>query len=222
MTRGSRSQHGWNQRLVYMISAALALSPLLALGPAQADPDNLVPTGSSSDFCDQGLDSGGNNGVCQTDNRDVYWHMADSGERQLEQADRDSLTNMLNNRYALTDLVMHYDSSPAFDGDSETDWIYQEDVPPVGLIGYVWCNDQVGTSWECDQHYIKIQGGGYYQDWKVTCHETGHATGLTHGDWANPVTNNSNSVLGCLRTPLSAITTSAIGDNNKDQINALY
>lgn len=203
-----------------MISGGLMLMVLTVVSAAHADPDNLVPTGSSSDFCDQSYHPP-SNGACQTDNAQVFWHMTDSGDQQLEANDRDALKEMLNARYEPTDLDLTYDSTPVFSGGGETDVIYQEGPPPSGLLGYGWCNDQVGT-WECDQWYIKIEGGGRYLDWKLTCHETGHGVGLTHGDWAHPTKALDDPVLGCLRSPLDRITTSALGANNKEQINAVY
>lgn len=185
-----------------------------------ASADNLVPTGNSSIFCDQG--SALPIGICQTDNANVYFHMA-VGTQALEAPDRAALNDMLDAQYRPGDLKLFEEPNPVFDGPSETDWIFQEGpIETEGTIGRTWCNDKVGT-WECDQHYIKLEGSGqYYQNPRVTCHEVGHAVGLTHGPEANPSLDNDDAVLGCLRRPLSAITSHAIGAANKAQINSVY
>ena len=208
-------------RYVVMGSAAVvAFGASLATGVGIAHGDNLVPTGNSAVTCTQGYPPP--HGNCQTDNAKVYWHMA-GGAQALEPADRAALTNMLNAQYAPTDLTLVYDSTPVFSGAGETDWIYQEGpIKDPGVVGRTWCNDKVGT-WVCDQHYVKLEGSGqYFQNPKVTCHETGHAVGLTHGNVASPVLALNAPSLGCLRAPLAAITSNAPGSANVTQINQVY
>ncbi|MFS3128091.1 hypothetical protein ACLM5J_06770 [Nocardioides sp. Bht2] len=200
--------------LAAAMMSAFGLS--FGIGAASAAPDNLVPTGNPISGCGQGFSVGG---ACQTDNKNVYWHMADGGAKALETNDRVALKAMLDDQFQ-GPMNLTYDSTPAFTGSAETDWIFQEDSPGPGLAGYVWCNDKIGT-WRCDQHYIMIDTGAYLNP-KITCHETGHAVGLTHGDWATPSTANNASSLGCLRGPYSAITSNALGANNKAQIAAVY
>jgi hypothetical protein len=208
--------------------SATAVSTVLAsvlLGaPAFAATDNLVPTGTYSPIC---LGSGGTIGdmVCQTDNSEVYYYMDSSGEYELEQGDRDNVAAVLSAQYSPTHLAIHYDSSPVFSGEGETDIVYQEGSTglPDGVVGATWCNDDVNSAaYECDQTYIRIAGAGPMSDPKVVCHETGHAVGLTHGSEAYPVVSRSDSQLGCLRTPLTAITSNALGTNQVNQINANY
>lgn len=208
-------------RYVLAVPAAVALfGASFAAGVGIANADNMVPTGNTFVSCFPGY--GPPVGICRTDNATVYWHMA-GGTQALEPADRTALTNMLNAQYAPTDLTLVYDPTPVFSGSGETDWIYQEGpIAEEGTIGRTWCNDQVST-WVCDQHYIKLEGSGqYFQNPKVTCHETGHATGLTHGPDAVPALANNASSLGCLRRPLSAITSNALGSTQAAQINATY
>lgn len=207
----------------YALAVPTALATFgvsFAAGAGIANADNLVPTGNTAVTCPQGYPPP--HGNCQTDNATVYWHMA-SGTQALEAADRTALTNMLDAQYGPTDLTLIYDSTPVFSGGGETDWIYQEGpIEEEGVIGRTWCNDKVST-WACDQHYIKLEGSGqYFQNPKVTCHETGHAAGLTHGNAAYPVLPMNASSLGCLRAPLEAITSNALGSSNASQINAVY
>lgn len=203
--------------LTALLSAASMAGFTTAAVAAYAD--NLVPTGNSQIFCDQG--SALPIGVCQTDNADVYWHMA-SGTQALEALDRAALEAMLGAQYAPGDLRLHYEANPTFDGPGETDWIFQEGpIDTEGTRGRTWCNDTVGT-WECDQHYIKVEGPAGYQNPKLTCHEVGHAVGLTHGPQASPVLDDDDADLGCMRRPLNAVTSNAIGAANKAQINAVY
>lgn len=209
------------ERYAWAAPAALALlGASLAAGIGIANADNLVPTGNGAITCPQGYPPP--HGTCRTDNAKVYWHMA-SGTQALEPADRTALTNMLTAQFGPTDLTLVYDSTPVFSGSGETDWIYQEGpIAEEGVIGRTWCNDKVST-WVCDQHYIKLEGSGqYFQNPKVTCHETGHAVGLTHGNAAHPVLAMNAASLGCLRAPLSAITSNALGSANVSQINAVY
>lgn len=80
-----------------------------------------------------------------------------------------------------------------------------------------WCNDAVGT-FQCDQQYIRIRGNGYYTS-SLTCHETGHAVGLLHGDLASPKLGKTNKVLGCMTTPVQS---EVLGKNQIENINGRY
>jgi len=200
------------------VVAAVIFGASAAIGASVASADNLVPTGNSRIYCSQGYSL--SSGICRTDNATVYWHAADSGSYTLESNDRSALTSMLSAQYGPTHLELHYDSTPVFSGSGETDWIYQEGEVEPGYAGWTWCNDQVST-WVCDQHYVKLESGNFLNP-KVTCHETGHAVGLTHGSEASPVLLGNASSLGCLRTPLTNITTNALGSSNATQINAAY
>jgi hypothetical protein len=204
------------------VTAAFALTALSAV-PALAATDNLVPTYTYSPICANSSTSSAM--VCKTDNAAVWYYMDSNGEYELEQGDRDTVSGVLNGQYGPTDLTIHYDSSPVFSGDAETDVVYQEGSTGLGdgVVGMTWCNDAVnGEYYECDQTYIRIRGAGPMSDARVVCHETGHAVGLTHGSEAYPVVARSDSQLGCLRTPLEAITSGTLGSNQVREINLNY
>ncbi|MEU6783037.1 hypothetical protein ABZ912_27900 [Nonomuraea angiospora] len=198
----------------------MALVPLMvAVGVAwAAATDNMFPTGQTTMSCVTGL---GGNYPCQTDNRDVTFYMDSNGEYELEQVDKNTVNSVIDSEYRPTDLAFHYDSSPVFSGGAETDIIYQEgsNGVPSSADGVTWCNASGGDVVDCDQQYIRIRGNGHYTD-TLTCHETGHAVGLQHGDNASPRLSKTDSRLGCLQTPVPAGAT--LGANNRENINATY
>ncbi|MFJ1900394.1 hypothetical protein [Streptomyces sp. NPDC088115] len=146
--------------------------------------------------------------------------MDSSGTYELESEDRAIVSNMLASQYSPTDIAVHYDSSPMFSGGSETDIIYQEGSTnlPSSSDGVTWCNEAADNR-RCDQQYIRIRRAGSYTP-GVSCHETGHAVGLTHGNKASPALSNTDTRIGCMQTPTNYGTT--LGANNKENINATY
>ena len=173
--------------------------------------DNLVPNNNYGPQC-QWAD------VCKTDNEDVYFYMDQAGDDALEAADDAMVNEVIDDEYRPTDLVMHYDSNPTFSGSGETDWYYQEQTVSGDSRGRTVCNDPDWGTYKCDQHYITIEPG--YWSHGLTCHESGHAAGLLHGDKADPRVSMTDSVLGCMKTPVS--TGQVLGQNQENQINANY
>ncbi|MFG6198202.1 hypothetical protein [Nonomuraea sp. JJY05] len=198
----------------------MALVPLMvAVGVAwAAATDNMFPTAQTTISCMTGMSA---NYPCQTDNRDVTFYMDSGGEYELEQVDKNTVNNVIDSEYRPTDLAFHYDSSPVFSGGAETDIIYQEGSNgiPSSADGTTWCNASGGDGVDCDQQYIRIRGNGHYTN-TLTCHETGHAVGLQHGDVSSPRLSKTDSRLGCLQTPVPPGAT--LGANNRDNINATY
>lgn len=205
----------------------LAATLVAAAGAAVADDgdiDNLVPSARYSPHCNQIASGDWNNAtVCQTDNRDVYYYMDSGGDYELEQDDKDKVATALQNEYVPTDLNIYYDSSPVFSGEGETDVVYQEgNNIPSTAAGITWCNDEAGgTTYECDQSYIRIRTGGAY-NLRRSCHETGHAVGLLHGANASPSVGQLDSRLGCMRTPTDEISSGDLGGNQVYLINHHY
>ncbi|MFC8824875.1 hypothetical protein ACFT9I_05885 [Streptomyces sp. NPDC057137] len=181
--------------------------------------DNMVPTGATVPACH---DENGPDGVlnCQTDNAALSYYMDSGGTNELEEVDRAVVRLVMADEYSPTDLSVAYDSTPAFSGSAETDIVYEESGIGVGSgsVGATFCND-AADSLRCDQQYIRILGGGEY-DYGTTCHETGHAVGLTHGRNAHPQLSQTDSRLGCLKTPSG--TGDRLGANNRDNINLTY
>ena len=200
---------------------AIAVAPLLVVAGVAwaAATDNMFPTQVTSSTCWEGM---GNGYPCQTDNKEVYFYMDSNGEYELEGVDRTTVNNAIDGEYRPTDLAFHYDSSPVFEGASETDIIYQEGSTglPDSAAGMAWCNGKGGDGLDCDQQYIRIRGNGYYTYARV-CHETGHAVGLQHGDNASPPLNkHTDTRLGCMLTPSDGHPD--LGANNRENINATY
>lgn len=181
--------------------------------------DNIVPNPTYHVQCTQG--NGTPTGtLCLTDNSDVYYYMDSSGEYELETTDREEVRGVYSRDFSPTHLVIHYDSSPVFSGGGETDTVFQEGSAgmPANVIGMTWCDDPVdGTTYRCDQHYIRIRGNGWYSD-AIACHEMAHSVGLTHGAQAGPVVANDSSILGCVATPPGT----RLGSNQTGNINLVY
>ncbi|WP_405615944.1 hypothetical protein OG292_21895 [Streptomyces sp. NBC_01511] len=190
---------------------------LVATGVAwAAATDNLTPTNNYNKACRKGNAESG--GVCQTDNAQVTYYMDSGGSNALETVDKNIVQKMLSAQYAPTDLSISYDSTPTWDGGSETDIYYAEAAVPGNFAGATWCNDPSST-YGCDQTYIRIEGGGWYTPGN-SCHETGHAVGLLHGANASPKLSQTNNALGCMKTPVPY--SEPLGSNNKENINGRY
>ncbi|MFJ6988659.1 MULTISPECIES: hypothetical protein [unclassified Streptomyces] len=203
------------------ISAALAAAFWLSgTGVSQAAvTDNMWPTANLGGSCHDRADGTDGTLACQTDNATVTYYMDSGGADKLESDDRSIVSNMLTSQYAPTDLTITYDSTPSFSGASETDIVYQESSTNVAssVNGVTWCNDAADTL-RCDQQYIRIRPTHYSPG--LSCHETGHAVGLTHGNSASPKLSKTDVRLGCLQTPVEFA--SSLGANNKENINATY
>ncbi|MDG5804723.1 hypothetical protein P9869_19025 [Streptomyces ossamyceticus] len=200
------------------ISALTVTFSLLFAGTSFAATDTILPTDNYDPWCDTGQSSGA---VCQTDNADVYYYMDSADKFELESEDRAVVVAVFTNQYSPTDLVRHYDSSPVFEGDAETDHIWQEgsDGFDDDVVGMAWCNDSLLFSYRCDQHYIRIRGNGYI-DPSNACHEMGHAVGLVHGDRASPTRGmNDHAALGCM---VANDYEDELGSNNVNGINSVY
>jgi hypothetical protein len=142
----------------------------------------------------------------------------------LESVDRDVVAKAVAKYRDSTDLTFTAVSTPVLSGSGETDIIFQESSSglPESVRGATWCNDAVdGTSYDCDQQYIRIRGDGAYTQ-TVTSHEMGHAFGLLHGPNASPAQSNGTSTMGIMRTPVSAITSTDLGSTVISNINFHY
>jgi hypothetical protein len=183
--------------------------------------DNMYPTTYATLPCiDEGADPVNGAGHCQTDNADLSYYTDSSGTNMLEAVDKAVVVRVLTNVYGPTDLTVSYDSTPVFAGSGETDIVFEESARGMSATadGTTFCNDAV-NSLRCDQHYIRIRGGGHYEDGLV-CHETGHAVGLVHGDQSAPKKSNTDEKLGCMEKPTDA--DEVLQANNVENINATY
>lgn len=157
---------------------------------------------------------------CQTDNVEFRVFAEDS----LPADSIDTIEAVLDGQFEPTTLDVEWDAEPVYEGDTETDVVYLleefegDDDPLAGT----WCDDAVGgTDW-CDQHYVQFDPD--YNDpidRQGICHETGHAVGLTHGEDADPPQANDDSrLLSCMTTPVDGSVT--LGRHNADMIRAIY
>ncbi|MEU6244569.1 hypothetical protein [Streptomyces sp. NPDC047024] len=195
--------------------ALAAVGVLVTAAPSSAESvDNIVPTANYYVGC---LD-GTNGTICQTDNDYLTYYMDSGGSNKLEADDKAIVQDMLSSQYGPTHLSIHYDSSPSWSGSAETDIYYSEAAVPGNDEGFTYCNDDSPGNYKCDQQYIRIQPGYYTPG--LSCHETGHAVGLTHGDLAYPRVGMQDSVMGCMKKSVDYGQT--LGSNNKNNINIVY
>jgi hypothetical protein len=203
----------------WSIVAGLIVALTAAISaPAYADSDNMVPTNNFHLAClAQTIDTV--NRVCQTDNAGTSVYMQSTVSANMRSRIRDALDNSYNG----TDLNISYPTTPTYSGASETDIIYQQGaVPGATTIGITWCDDDVdGEFYTCDQAYIRFTADPFYEHRALTCHETGHAVGLTHGADAFPALAGDDPSLGCLGTPYD-VNRYVLGPNNVAEINATY
>jgi len=206
------------------IAAILGLSAGVAFADA-GEVYNFVPNNNYAPNCFSTTSGGSNKVPCQTDNASVSYYTYTAANNpddySLESEDKTVVMNMMESQYEPTQLTVTFDSTPVYSGSGETDIMYQESSVnmPSTADGFYWCNGAAGTAFECDQGYVRIQGGGYYSA-GLSCHETGHAVGLTHGHNAEPYVSQTDSRLGCMKTPVG--TSTGLGTNNKDNINFWY
>lgn len=182
----------------------------------------IVPNSTYNHSCAVGGPIG-DGPVCRTDNNFLTYYMDSSGTYELESIDRTEVSSVMNSQYDTTDLIVSYDASPVFSGAGETDVIYQEGSTglPTTADGVTWCNDPTdGTTYLCDQQYIRIRGNGLYENSGLVCHETGHSVGLLHGAQSAPVTLNTSADLGCMQNPVFDGT--PLGANQRDYVNGAY
>ncbi len=189
--------------------AAIALAGIGATTASAAITDSMYPTANTPWSCTDG-EMG--DGFCRTDNNALTVWLQGS----VSSAGKTKVKNALNGQYNPTDLNVSYPGSPSYSGGSETDIIYQSGSTPSGSRGIAWCNDSVGGN-KCDQHYVRFASSN--PPASTTCHETGHAVGLTHGQNASPRLRQDDSRLACMVTP-SAV--ASLGAHNKSMINSAY
>lgn len=175
--------------------------------------DNLVPTQTYSPTCSAGGETSGV--LCQTDGGWWYFYSQSS----LEAGDKSRVADVLADEYGPTDLAVAQDSSPTYSGADETDLILKESAVPGTADGITWCNDPI-SGYRCDQHYVDIQPD-LYSSRGLICHEAGHAVGLTHGAQAYPVQSQTDTALGCMRTPIGS-TQDNLGSQQVTNINLVY
>lgn len=184
---------------------------LVVAGAAQAHHgyDSIRPTGNYAAAC-------ATSNFCQTDNTSFTYF----SQASLNSTSKTQVTATLNNQFDPTDLNVSLESPAVYTGGSETDTIYQIDpnAMPVGVSGVTWCDDPIDSS-KCDQHYVAFYSDFWAQN--ITCHESGHSVGLTHGAQASPALSNTDSSLACMKTA-DNYNSNGLGTHNVSQINGQY
>jgi hypothetical protein len=205
----------WRGRRNALCVGVVLMSVGAVAGSNAIAADNMYKTSNANWDCWDGTMSNGL--FCQTDNATLTTYMQSS----VSDARKTTIKNMLAAQYNTTDLNVSYPASPSYTGSAETDIIYQVSTSGFSgtTIGQTWCDD-ASSSTKCDQEYVRFRGTLQF-DSELTCHETGHAVGLTHGAQASPAESQTASELGCMETPDSGGRT-GIGAHNKSEINATY
>lgn len=152
---------------------------------------------------------------CQTDNAALTFF----SESSLDATSKGTVTSVLVNQFDPTDIDVRWESPPLYTGSAETDVIYQVNptVLPPGVSGWTFCDDPISST-RCDQHYVVFYSNFWART--VTCHETGHAVGLTHGQQAAPAISNTDPSLACMVSGGSNAL--GLGTHNRSEINGAY
>ena len=200
-----------SMRLRKKIAVAISIvccGLVLAKSAAASHTDSMRPTANYSAFC-------ATDNFCQTDNISLTYFR----QGTLNDTSKATIAAVLNNQFNPTDLNVSHQNPPVYTGGSETDVIYQRNASlRPGVSAVTWCNDPI-DSVKCDQHYVAFYNDFWAQT--VTCHETGHAVGLTHGEDASPAVSSTDPSLACMRTyPHS--NAPGLGSHNAGQINGTY
>ncbi|MGA4541318.1 hypothetical protein ACPA54_15155 [Uniformispora flossi] len=187
--------------------AAIATSS----GSAGAAPvtDNMFPTLNYGWPCQDGVIGGT---ICQTDNRDLTGAIDQQADPIIGYTGFLAAIQDLNDNSVL-DFTGEL---PVYEGDAETDIIFQTGPLDEGVAGQTWCDDAV-TPLKCDQHYVRFNTN--YPSQYLTCHEMGHAVGLMHGPEAYPALDINDARLACMNYTWND---QWYGYSNIDIINATY
>lgn len=181
--------------MVRALMAYLAVGAVVVMvgaGAALADhgPDSMYPTSETGPCIDGSL----GDAFCRTDNS----FLTVFREASIGEVGRFNIATTLNDQYAPGDLTVSYVSSPSYSGSSETDIIYRQGEIPGDFVGIAWCDDSIGGDL-CDQHYVQFEDAN--PTVALSCHETGHAVGLTHPENADPDQPADDPLFGCLVSP---------------------
>lgn len=151
---------------------------------------------------------------CTTDNSTLTFFSQGS----LSPYSRTQIRSVLENQFDPTDLTVTRQDPPRYEGSAETDIVYRIGSLPPGIGGAAECNDPIGL-WKCDQHYVTFANDFWAQH--ITCHESGHAVGLTHPQDASPALPSSHASFACMKT-VDNYNANGLGAHNVSQIDGEY
>jgi hypothetical protein len=153
--------------------------------------------------------------VCFNDDDDLTWLWGSIGPRT-----ETAIFATLYGSYDTTNLEV----LPAANHTSNIDVFYEFEYLPGDFYGRHRCITRATTK-RCDHAHIGFDPDviDSYSDAKLqtgACHETGHSVGLLHGSDADPSMGDNNSVLGCMRNPITSVIN--MEDHNEAHINGFY
>jgi hypothetical protein len=191
---------------VVVIAAVLSVA-LAAPAAAHHGHDSMRPTTNYFEEC-------ATDNFCTTDNSTLTYFSQGS----LAPYSRTQIRSVLENQFAPTDLSVSRQDTPSYEGSAETDIVYRIGWLPPGVGAAAQCDDPIGL-WKCDQHYVTFGNDFWAQH--VTCHESGHAVGLTHPQDASPALPGSHASFACMKT-VDNYNANGLGAHNVSQINGEY
>jgi hypothetical protein len=191
------------------LAALAAVAAVAVASPARGHHgyDTIRPTATYSDFCAR-------DNFCMTDNSTLTYF----SEGSLAPYSRTQINSVLQNQFEPTDLSVSRQDPPSYSGGAETDIIYRLGVLDKGVSGWTYCDDPNGA-WSCDQQYV-VFGNDFWAQ-HITCHESGHAVGLTHGADGSPKLPQTHPSLACMKT-YDNYNANGLGAHNVSQINGEY
>lgn len=194
-----------------ILLAAVFFTSLVPAAAAAKDTDNLVKNLNTLADCST-------LSLCQTDNSELSAFMESSTPFSRRFLISQALSDFNNS----TNLTVQFPASPTYTGGSETDVVYRVSpaAVPVSDAAITLCDDPIDDL-RCDQQYVNF-GANEFVTLSRSCHETGHAVGLTHGVDADPRLNNLDPRLGCMITPTESGVQPNLGYNSVDNINENY
>ena len=220
-TNGSPKSHHGALALLFTVAAVVGLTGCF---------DNMFPTanfenGRSSCYSPVSM--------CMTDNASVAFWVDPIMPAYIRTGTRAAMTDLGGS----TDLTAVEQADRILDAENnaETDLLYYVDnyLPDFRVAESYFEDSDFPASGRCDQAVVRFHHDRILQlfPWEqathpdtyqsIACHESGHMVGLVHGRESDPIQDDSNPVLGCMRDGVSDPMTT-LGSHNVTSINSAY